>query len=120
MASILFVSKPIAPPWNDSGKNLVRDLARGMTRHRATLMVRTGTDPGVQGAGFAPLYAPTSGGFAPGLTDQARVMSHLLASRGHALWHFFFAPNPKSCLAGRVACGLRRMGSIQTISSAPK
>jgi glycosyltransferase involved in cell wall biosynthesis len=120
MASILFVSKPIAPPWNDSGKNLVRDLARGMSRHTATLMTREGSDPGVSGAGFASIYAPSSGGFAPGLSDQVRVLSHLLGSRGHALWHFFFAPNPKSCLAGKLATSLRRMSSVQTISSAPK
>ena len=27
MARILMVSKPVAPPWNDSSKNLVRDVA---------------------------------------------------------------------------------------------
>ena len=27
MPSVLYVSKPVAPPWNDSSKNLVRDLA---------------------------------------------------------------------------------------------
>jgi phosphatidylinositol alpha-1,6-mannosyltransferase len=120
MASILFVSKPIAPPWNDSGKNLVRDLARGLTRHRATLMVRAETDPEVPGASQAFVYSASSGGFAPAIADQARVFGHLAVSRGHALWHFFFAPNPKSCLAGRFACGLRGMRSVHTISSAPK
>jgi glycosyltransferase involved in cell wall biosynthesis len=120
MASILFVSKPIAPPWNDSGKNLVRDLSRGLTRHRATLMVRAGGEASLPGTECAPVYAPHSGGFAPALSDQARVLRHLLTSRRYALWHFFFAPNPKSCLAGKFSTALRRMASVHTISSAPK
>ncbi len=120
MASILFVSKPIAPPWNDSGKNLVRDLSRGLTRHTATLMVRPGSHPDAGSAASAQVYSAHSGGFAPGLTDQARVFAHLLTARGHALWHFFFAPNPRSCLAGRISTALRGQHSVHTISSAPR
>lgn len=120
MASILFVSKPIAPPWNDSGKNLVRDLARGLVRHQATLMVRPSSSPDAGRAASAEVYAAESGGFAPGLMDQARVFSHLLGARGHALWHFFFAPNPKSCIAGRISTTLRRQRAVHTISSAPR
>jgi phosphatidylinositol alpha-1,6-mannosyltransferase len=120
MASILFVSKPVAPPWNDSGKNLVRDLARGLTRHRATLMVRRGASADANGATERVVYPETSGGFAPALVDQARVFAHLLTSRDHALWHFFFAPNPKSCAAGRASTRMRGMRSVHTVSSAPR
>ncbi len=120
MASILFVSKPVVPPWNDSGKNLVRDLARGLTRHRATLMTRAGAPNEVPSARLAHVYAANSGGFAPGVRDQARVFASLLTARGHDAWHFFFAPNPRSCLAGRAATRVRRMPSLHTISSAPR
>lgn len=120
MASILFVSKPVVPPWNDSGKNLVRDLACGLTRHRATLMTRAGAPSEVPGARLAHVYAANSGGFAPGVRDQARVFASLLSARGHDAWHFFFAPNPRSCFAGRAATRLRRMPSLHTISSAPR
>lgn len=119
MAAILFVSKPVVPPWNDSGKNLVRDLACNMRRHRATVMTRAGAPELAPARGMA-VYAAHSGGFAPGLADQVRVFAHLLPSRGHAAWHFFFAPNPKSCLAGRVATRLRRLPSLHTLSSAPR
>ena len=81
MSSILFVSKPIAPPWNDSGKNLVRDLARGLTRHRATVMVRADDDPERRRRRSAPSLRAHSGGFAPALTDQARVLAHLAPRR---------------------------------------
>lgn len=118
MAEVLFVSKAIAPPWNDSGKNLVRDLARGLSRHRATLMVGS-ESPAVPGARSVHVYAGAVG-FAPALFDQARVFKCLLTARGHDLWHFFFAPNPRSCLAGGVAKRLRGKRSLHTISSAPR
>jgi glycosyltransferase involved in cell wall biosynthesis len=120
MRSILFVSKPVAPPWNDSGKNLVRELARGLTRYRATLMARDAGDPGVPAARVARVYPPSAGGFSPALRDQLRVFAHLLGARGYAAWHFFFAPNPRSCLAGRAATGARRVRSVHTLSSAPR
>jgi phosphatidylinositol alpha-1,6-mannosyltransferase len=120
MASILFVSKPVVPPWHDSGKNLVRDLACNLRRHRASVMARSVGDVALAPAASLAVYGASSGGFAPGLSDQARVFAHLLASRGHSAWHFFFAPNPRSCLAGRLATRLRRMPSIHTLSSAPR
>jgi glycosyltransferase involved in cell wall biosynthesis len=118
MADVLMVSKAIAPPWNDSGKNLVRDLARGMTRHHPVLMVGAGS-PEVAGAKLARVYRGGVG-FAPGPAEQARVFAHLLTARGARLWHFFFAPNPRSCLAGRLATRLRRKRALHTISSAPR
>ncbi len=112
------VSKAIAPPWNDSGKNLVRDLARGMRRHRPTLMVGE-VNPGVERARLAKVYRGGVG-FAPGIADQARVFAHLLTADRAALWHFFFAPNPRSCAAGGLAKRLRRARTLHTISSAPR
>lgn len=120
MAHVLLVSKPVAPPWNDSGKNLVRDLARAATRHPLTVMARPGVAPDAGTARALPVYAPTAGGFAPGLRDQASVFRHLLTDLAHPLWHFFFAPNPRSCAAGRVASTLRRRRTIHTLSSAPR
>ncbi len=83
-------------------------------------MVRAEMETAVEGADLVSVYRPTSGGFAPALSDQARVLGHLLTARGFPLWHFFFAPNPKSCLAGRVATTLRRTSSVHTLSSAPR
>ena len=38
MKHVLFVSKPVAPPWSDSSKNLVRDLAEGIDRFHLHLI----------------------------------------------------------------------------------
>jgi glycosyltransferase involved in cell wall biosynthesis len=118
-ARVLMVSKPVAPPWNDSSKNLVRDLAFHMQRHRATVMTRAGVDLGSAQVTRALVYGRAATRFAPALADNARVFARLLGDRGHDLWHFFFAPNPRSSAAGKLAARARRMRTVQTVCSAP-
>jgi len=119
MADVLFVSKPVVPPWNDSSKNLVRDLALGLTRYVPVVLGREGTEPLAAGR-TEPFYPATAGGFAPALRDNARVFGRLVAGPRPAVWHFFFAPNPKSSTAGRVARALRRVPAVHTVCSAPR
>jgi phosphatidylinositol alpha-1,6-mannosyltransferase len=91
MAEVLFVSKPVAPPWNDGSKNLVRDIAGHLQRHSPVLMGRS----------------------------HLGVFRHLLLGPSSDLWHFFFAPNPKSSIAGRFASAIRRVPSVHTVCSMP-
>ena len=119
MPSVLFISKPVAPPWNDSSKNLVRDVASHLSRHSATVMTRPGAPHGLFGVASEEVYAAQTADYAPALADNARVLARLLLRRRHDLWHFFFAPNPKSSAAGRLASRLRRVPTVQTVCSAP-
>ncbi|MGB8331185.1 MAG: glycosyltransferase family 4 protein [Polyangiales bacterium] len=91
MAEVLFVSKPVAPPWNDSSKNLVRDVAGHLQRHRPVLMHRS----------------------------RLGILAHLLLGPPSDIWHFFFAPNLKTSTAGRLACAIRRIPSVHTLCSMP-
>jgi phosphatidylinositol alpha-1,6-mannosyltransferase len=101
---VLFVSKPVVPPWNDGSKNLVRDIAAHLQRARATVM----TGP--------------PGRFAPSPAENARVLARLLRDREHDVWHFVFAPNAASSWAARAAIALRRFRGavVQTIASRMK
>ncbi len=119
MAEILFVSKPVVPPWHDSSKNLVKDLACAMTRHTPLVMGRRGEASTLDSVEALPVYR-RAGGFAPGLADQAAVFRCLLGSRRGPLWHFFFTPNPKSSMAGRFAARLRGRKTLHTVCSAPR
>lgn len=114
-ADVLFVSKPVAPPWNDSSKNLVRDLAGALRSFRGISLARRGTG----GPGRA-IYPPVveGGGFAPGLRDQLAVLGALAVSR-EPIWHFFFAPNPRTSTVGRWASRLRGRKTVHTVCSAP-
>ena len=123
-ARVLFVSKPVVPPWHDGSKNLVRDVVTHLKRAKPTVL----TTPGAAGLGervtCEAVYSD-SGRFAPGLTANARVLGRLLRGDAHDAWHFFFAPNVASSSAARVARAARRAlgwrGRVfQTVASAPR
>lgn len=121
---VLFVSKPIVPPWHDGSKNLVRDIARNLRRARPTVL----TTPDAVSLGprvTAEAVYRSSGRFAPGLLANARVLGRLVTRDPHDLWHFVFAPNPASSAAAMVARGCRRATGwrgpvVQTVASAPR
>lgn len=120
MGQILLVSKPVAPPWNDGSKNLVRNLALGMQRHEPRVLGRRGAAVDLPRGRVEPVYPASAGGFAPALADNARVLGRLLVGGRADLWHFFFAPNPRTSAVGRAAARLRRMRTVQTVCSAPR
>lgn len=119
MQSVLFVSKPIVPPFHDGAKCLVRDVAAHLSRYRPTVFTTFGAPPVSPGVCAEPIY-PGAGSFAPTVSDNARVLRRLLLGRGDAIWHFVFAPNPASSVVAHVVRALRRVPTVQTIASAPR
>src|SRR5262249_52142857 len=117
---VLVVSKPVAPPWNDSSKNLVRDLAQSLTRYEASVMTKPGVALNLGRGRALPIYRTRAGGYAPPLADNARVLWSLLTQRGHRVWHFFFAPNPRTSRVSALTTRLRGVRSVQTVCSAPR
>jgi glycosyltransferase involved in cell wall biosynthesis len=119
LPSVLFVSKPIAPPFHDGAKCLVRDLATSYERH-APIVMTTGDAPDLGPAVKHDRLYPTAGAFAPALSDNARVLARLVLGPFPSVWHFVFAPNPASSTAAKVARRLRRVPTVQTVASAPR
>lgn len=105
MAEVLFVSKPVAPPWNDSSKNLVRDIVGHLERHTAVLIERR--------------RSPATS-FSPGISEKIGVLRHLLLEAEADIWHFFFAPNRKSSAAARFAAAVRGVPTVHTVCSLPR
>jgi glycosyltransferase involved in cell wall biosynthesis len=121
---VLFVSKPVVPPWNDGSKNLVRDIAAHLTRARPTVLTTPGSQPLGDRVTAEPVYR-SGGGFAPALSANARVLARLLTGDAHDVWHFVFAPNHASSGAARFARRARRAAGwrgrvVQTVASAPR
>jgi len=121
---VLFVSKPVVPPWHDGSKNLVRDVATHLVRARPTVMTTPGAAPLGARVTAEPVYRG-AGRFAPGVVANARVLLRLVARDPHDLWHFVFAPNPASSSAARIASASRRAFGwegklVQTVASAPR
>ncbi len=122
---VLFVSKPIVPPWHDGSKNLVRDVATHLEQAWPTVLTTAG-----QGSALGPrvrteaLYRE-AGRFSPSMLANARVLLRLLLGDPQDVWHFVFAPNPASSHAALLAKTLRRRTGfqgpvVQTVASAPR
>ena len=116
---VLFVSKPIVPPFHDGTRCFVRDLATHLPTAVPTVLATPGAAPPGPSVVVEPVYA-AAGSFAPALLDNARVLRRLLLGPRHDLWHFVFAPNPPSSSAARLAVTLRRVPALQTVASVPR
>jgi glycosyltransferase involved in cell wall biosynthesis len=119
VAQILFVSKPVGPPWNDSSKNLARDVAAAMRRHEPILMGRRSSGFRIPRGRVEPVYGRRSGGFSPELRDQLRVVERLAVGAKADLWHFFFAPNKRASRVARELSRARGVRTVQTVTSIP-
>ncbi len=118
MPRVLFVSKPIVPPFHDGTKCLVRDVSRHLVAFEPMVMGQPGVyeRPGVL---TLPVYRG-AGGYSPPFADNARAAFHLVARSAADVWHFVFAPNPLSSGVGRVARRIRRVPTVQTVASPPQ
>lgn len=119
MASVLLVSKPVVPPWNDSSKNLARDVAEGMRRHAPRVFSRPGAT-WRPSRGSIEMLGNGRTGFAPSFASQLGVVRHLAFGARAAIWHFFFAPNPRTSTVARGLSRLRRVPTVQSICSRPR
>jgi glycosyltransferase involved in cell wall biosynthesis len=121
---VLFVSKPVVPPWNDGSKNLVRDVAMNLKNAEPTVMVSPGAPPLGGRVHEEPVYGER-GSFAPTLTANSRVLARLMLGDPLDAWHFVFAPNRASSTAAWLAKSSRRSRGwqgkvVQTVASAPR
>lgn len=120
MPRVLFVSKPIAPPFHDGTKCLVRDVASELRAFTPVVMTTPEGVPllpaGVEGRA---VYR-SSGGFAPALVDNARAALALLGGPRDDLWHFVFAPNARTGQVAKTLRALRRLPIVQTVASPPR
>ncbi|MEZ4335970.1 MAG: glycosyltransferase family 4 protein [Sandaracinaceae bacterium] len=110
MATVLLVSKPLAPPWNDGSKNLARDVAEGMTRHLPRVLIPADGPWRPRRAALEVLRGPAS----------PSTLAHLALGAPADLWHFFFAPNPRTSHAARVLRRLRPTPTVHTVCSRPR
>lgn len=125
MRRVVFVSKPVVPPFHDGTKCLVRDVALRLDRYQPVLMsTRARPSPGDSPPGFVrpelrAVYSD-AGSFSPAFAENARAAAWLFAGARADLAHFVFAPNPRTSGVGRVFRALGRVPVVQTIASAPR
>jgi phosphatidylinositol alpha-1,6-mannosyltransferase len=119
---VLFVSKPIVPPFDDGSKCLVRDIAGALRVAEPTVMVSPGAPSLGPRVRREHVYGAASR-FAP--SGNALAFNRLMFGEPLDLWHFVFAPNAASSSAAHVAIRSRRSRGwkgkvVQTIASHPQ
>jgi phosphatidylinositol alpha-1,6-mannosyltransferase len=120
LPDVLFVTRPLSPPWNDSGKVLPYLLAREMPGLRIGAMTPAGSPLPFPNVTSEEIY-PAGTSFSSGLLDKARLFSRLLCRDVPPVVHFFFSPNPPTTAAARVFRVLRRsVRVVQTVMSLPR
>jgi phosphatidylinositol alpha-1,6-mannosyltransferase len=122
--SVLFISKPIAPPFHDGSKCLVRDVARHLTRVDPVVMSMPGAPAITASQGARPVRSVVAygapGGFTPAFSANLRAAAWVLLASRASVWHFVFAPNPRTSGAGRFLRRLRGVPVVQTVASPPR
>jgi glycosyltransferase involved in cell wall biosynthesis len=122
--SVLFVSKPIAPPFHDGSKCLVRDVAQHLTRVSPIVLSTPGAPPLSAAAGALPARSVaaygTPGGFTPAFSANLRAAAWVLLGSRASVWHFVFAPNARTSSAGKWLRRMRGVPVVQTIASPPR
>jgi phosphatidylinositol alpha-1,6-mannosyltransferase len=106
--------------FHDGTKCLVRDVARELRAVTPVVMTtQTGLTSLPEGVAGHAVYAG-SGAFAPALLENARAAVSLITGPRYDLWHFVFAPNPRTCTVARAVRKLRRTPIVQTVASPPR
>lgn len=120
MPRVLFVSKPLAPPFHDGTKCLVRDVASELRGFEPVVLTTPDWLDRLP-AGVTGRAVYRSGGkLSPALADNARAALSLLTGPRDDLWHFVFAPNPRTGQVARALQALRRIPIVQTVASPPR
>ena len=119
MADVLLISKPLAPPWTDGAKNLVRHLLAHQTgRHDFRCFIPQG-EKTPAGANVAEAIYKDAGKYTPGLIQNARVLARLMAPDRADIYHFFFAPNPRTNRVAKALFHVKRRVVVHTVVSKP-
>ena len=126
---VLFISKPLSPPFDDGGKRFVSALVRHLQLpgdRRLHLMTLRDAPTGVlpRHAVAEPLYRSSRKGYTLTPGDRLRLIRRLIKRDDEIGYHhYFFAPNPITSLAARavrLAARRRQIKTLQTILSQPR
>ncbi|MBN2530522.1 MAG: glycosyltransferase family 4 protein [Deltaproteobacteria bacterium] len=116
---VFVISKPIVPPWNDSGKNIAKEqICHGDRYSYRILTTRDFAFPEHSHVSYERIY-PSGGHFKAGLKQNIKVMFRGLQKKHSQIYHYFFAPNRLSATAGRLQRAATRVKTVQTFSSRP-
>lgn len=119
LKDILMVSKPIAPPWQDSNKNLTKNIITYADNFNFHILTPKGYQFDKPNVISEDIYQST-GDYAPALQQNIQALFFLInESKKIDLFHYFFTPNPKTSVVLKQFNKFKKRPSIQTVTSFP-
>lgn len=120
LKEVLMVSKPIAPPWQDSNKNLTKNIISYVNNVIFHILTPKGYKFDKENVISEDIYQAT-GDYAPAIQQNLQALFYLITvNKEIDLFHFFFTPNPKTSLVLKHLTKFKNRPSIQTVLSSPK
>ena len=120
MKKVLLVSKALVPPWNDSSKNLARDIAFHCPSVRFHALTVPHYRLGPSNIREEDLYS-RQGALRNSLWNQTKIFFRLLKPDDIDIAHFFFAPNRNTSRMAALAMNMKgTQASIHTVCSMPE
>jgi len=117
---ILFVTRPIAPPWNEGSKNTVVELAKGMKGHEVHLLTEKGFKFGGKHIVSEPIFSESGLVSGRSFKQKLKLMLRILKRDDIDIYHFFFKPTPLVALAVKLAILFNKKKLVQTVVSVPR
>lgn len=117
--TILMVSKPLAKPFNDATKNLVRDIVTAVPERRFHVLSQGDFSFGLRNVREEKI-ALEQPGWRPPYWREFSTFLRLIKPDGCGVYHFFFTPTVLSARMVSLAIALKpRQPILQTLCSAP-
>ncbi len=120
MFRTLMITKPMAPPWDDSAKNMARDIVFSVPERRFHLLSIPNHRIGADNAREEPFYFDVNSGYSPGMWMKMRLFFRMLRPEEIDLVHMFFQPNPLTLKMCWMAMEIKaHTQSMHTLTCAP-
>lgn len=120
--SIFFATRPIAPPWDEASKNMVREIAKHLDHYSITLLTYKGEDdlldrPSVVYKKIYPL-GPNNSRKTGSLTlrQKSSFFSSIMFSNA-SIYHFYFTAEIYSSKIIKLIKKFKRGKYLQTIAT---
>jgi len=116
---ILFVTRPIVPPWDEGSKNTVFELAKKLRGHSIHLLTTRGFSYDAENIVWERVY--TRGGLVSGISlgQKLRLVRRLMKKDDIDIYHFFFKPTALVAVAARIILKFNKKKTVQTVVSVP-
>ncbi len=120
LKDVLMVSKPLAPPWQDSNKNLTKNIISYVNNVNFHVLTPKGYKFDKDNVVSEDIYQST-GDYAPAFQQILQAFFHLITKSRHIdLFHFFFTPNIKTSLILKNLFKIKKEPCIHTVTSTPR